>query len=92
MICSNCKAEYDKKERLGKPGLISHCSDCAEEIGDIQQYTGNMIWSHKTAPSLQINKDPTLTAMLNGKIEANTEHKSGSVVVEAETFLYKGKD
>jgi hypothetical protein len=92
MICSNCNAEYNKKERIGKPGLVTHCNECAEEEGDVQQYTGNMIWSHKTAPSIQINKDPKLTAMLNGSIEADTTHKSGSVLREAETFNYKGND
>lgn len=88
MICEKCGGEYEKKDRLGKPGLLIHCSECAEEV--VEPYTGNMIYSHKTAPSLQINKDPKLTAMLNGTIEMEqTEHKSGSVAHEAETFNYK---
>lgn len=92
MICTNCFCEYNRNERIGKPGKLTHCPECADEIGDVQVYTGNMIYSHKTAPSIQINKDPRLTAVLNGRIEGDTEYSSDAVAVEAESFVYKGKD
>lgn len=90
MICSKCSTEYEKKERMGKPGKLTHCQSCADEEGDIQYYTGNMVYSHKTAPSLQINKDPKITKFMNGG-GGDTEHKSGSIVKEAESFHYKGE-
>lgn len=91
MICSKCSSEYEKSERIGKPGKLIHCPSCAEEEQDIEKYTGNMIFSHKTAPSIQINKDPNITKFINGKIAGDTTHKSGSVVKEAESFNYKGR-
>lgn len=92
MICANCEMEYTKQERQGKPGRLTICNECANEEGDIQKYTGNMIFSHKTAATIQINKDPSLTQFINGKRQSGTEHKSGSVVVEAETFNYKNRE
>lgn len=57
--CKECGESYDDKSRIGKPGLIVHCNYCAEE--DIEKFTGVMIYTHKTGPSIQINKDPALT-------------------------------
>jgi hypothetical protein len=54
-----CDVEYDDSIRKNKPGKIIECSDCAED-GETR-YTGNVIYDHKTAASLQINKDPNLT-------------------------------
>lgn len=64
-ICQVCAAEYDVATRLGKPGKITICGDCADEMGDITQYTGNMIYGHKCASEIQINADPKLTEYLN---------------------------
>lgn len=57
--CKVCGFDYDDRSRKGKPGLIIHCNDCAEE--DETRFTGVMIYTHKTGPSIQINKDPELT-------------------------------
>ena len=90
MICIKCDIEYDKKDRLGKPGRITLCSECYLEEGDEVKYTANLIWSHKTAPSLQINKDPRVTHYLNGNSkDFDSEHEGGSVAVEAESFHNK---
>lgn len=58
-LCKVCEAEYNIKERIGKPGLSTVCEDCAEE--DVDKFTGVMIYTHKTGPSIQINKDPRVT-------------------------------
>lgn len=92
MICQNCNSEYNKTERLGKQGRVSICTECALEEGDVQRYTGNMIYSHKTAPSIQINKDPKVTQYILGQIEDSSEHKSGSLSKEADAFNYKGRE
>lgn len=60
--CQACGMEYDKKSRVGKPGLLIHCNDCAEEVED--KLTGVMIYTHKTGASIQINRDPSLTAYI----------------------------
>ena len=92
MICIKCFTEYSKNERLGKSGKLTHCPECAMEENDVEKYTGNMIYSHKTAPSIQINKDPNLTKFINGEIEGDTTHKSGSIVKEADSFNYKNRE
>lgn len=61
-ICELCEMEYDKKDRLGKPGRITVCEDCAED--DTVPYTGVMIYGHKTSCEIQINTDPKLTEYL----------------------------
>lgn len=63
-ICELCDTEYDKRSRFGKPGRVTVCNECAEEEGDIEEYTGVMIYSHKTGCSIQINTDPNLTEYL----------------------------
>lgn len=62
--CLICNIEYDKKQRFGKPGRVTVCDDCAEEEGDVQEYTGVMIYGHKAGATLQINTDPALTEYL----------------------------
>jgi hypothetical protein len=47
--CRNCNEEFDPYP--GKPGYIDQCEDCAK---DIPLLGGNMVWSHKTAPELEI--------------------------------------
>jgi len=92
MNCSKCDTEYNKKDRLGKNGKITNCEDCASEDGDIQKYTGNMIFSHKTAPSLQINKDPKVTQYILGNRDFDSVHKSGACTKEADSFNYKNRE
>ena len=60
--CSVCEAEYEVTN--GKPGPIHMCADCGEEH-EVDKYTGNMIYDHKTGASIQINSDPALTAYIN---------------------------
>ena len=60
--CELCEMEYDKQERLGKPGRVTVCEDCAEE--EVEKYTGVMIYGHKAGATLQINTDPALTEYL----------------------------
>lgn len=59
--CVKCGDEFELYS--GKPGLSTECDFCAEEVVD--KYTGNMIYDHKTGPSIQINSDPRLTAYIN---------------------------
>jgi hypothetical protein len=63
MFCSKCGDDYDKESRVGKPGKVTECELCAEEVA--VKYTGNVIFDHKTAACIQINKDPALTAYIN---------------------------
>jgi hypothetical protein len=61
-ICELCEMEYDKQDRLGKPGRVTVCEDCAED--DTVPYTGFMVYGHKAGATLQINTDPALTEYL----------------------------
>jgi hypothetical protein len=63
-ICELCETEYDKRSRLGKMGRVTICQECADEEGDVQEYTGVMIYDHKTSCEIQINKNPLLTEYL----------------------------
>ncbi len=65
--CSNCESEYDPRSRLGQPGRVTVCEDCAEEPA--VKYTGNMIYSHKTGCDLQINSNPALTKYISRATE-----------------------
>lgn len=60
-ICIHCDVEFLPFN--GKPGKVNECADCAQEV--VHRYTGNMIYDHKTGPSLQVNSDPRLTAYIN---------------------------
>lgn len=57
--CEICEMEYDDATRRGKPGKITQCKECAEE--EVEMYTGNMIYDHKTGASIQVNADPSIT-------------------------------
>ena len=61
-VCNKCGDEYDIAARRGQPGKISECEDCATEVA--VKFTGNMIYSDKTAPQLQINTNPELTSYI----------------------------
>lgn len=63
-ICEECNAEYNKKDRIGKPGKITVCEDCADEQEEVQKYTGYVVYDHKTSATLQINSNPLLTEYL----------------------------
>lgn len=60
--CSVCGIEY--KVTACKAGPIHMCNDCGEDQ-EVDKYTGNMIYDHKTGASIQINSDPRLTAYIN---------------------------
>jgi hypothetical protein len=63
--CEQCGEEYSIESRRGKPGLVTLCNHCANEItNEVIKYTGNMIYDHKTGCSIQINADPGLTAYI----------------------------
>lgn len=77
--CSSCNAEYDTQTRFKQPGKITVCSDCADE--PVVKYTGNQIFADKTAPELQINSDPKLTAWIKRDGWGNPPHlKNGGCV------------
>lgn len=67
--CETCSLDYDLNDRKNKPGKITQCNECAEENGDVEKYTANMIYSHKTGCSIQINKDSRLTDYINKTTE-----------------------
>lgn len=54
MICRVCHEVFDLKP--GKPGYANVCVPCtaAKPPREPAMVGGNMIWSHKTAPSIEI--------------------------------------
>ena len=60
-VCVKCGDEFMLYS--GKPGRANECEYCAVEVVD--KYTGNMIYDHKTGPTIQINSDPRLTQYIN---------------------------
>jgi hypothetical protein len=63
-VCVSCGADYNKAERRGKPGRAVVCNECGEDDEPATQYTGFVVYGHKTSAELQINKDPRLTEYL----------------------------
>ena len=59
-LCIHCGCDFEFYK--GKPGRKNECEDCADEV---QKYTGNMIYDHKTGASIQINSGPRLTQYIN---------------------------
>lgn len=106
-ICKTCGIEYDRTSRVGQPGRLTDCETCADEQGDVQPYTGNRIFSHKTGMSLQINKNPELTRYINAATSlrnkgsnlgnnlkassARPTRTEGDCAYTADAFSYKGK-
>ena len=104
-ICKICHEEYDDQERKGKPGKVTECQDCTEN--DIEKYSGNMIYSHKTGSSIQINKSKELTNYINNVTKlknkgSNMHHNTvasskkhnkthGECLVVCDSFSFKGK-
>lgn len=107
MICKDCGTEYDAASRRGKPGKFTVCNECAEENSEVTKYTGNMIYSHKTGCSIQINTDPRLTQYLinttklknkgsnmHDNINQCGKFKSktnGACLITADAFNYKNR-
>ncbi len=63
-ICSECGTEYNELLRLGKPGKITECPECASE--EVEKYKGFMIFSHKTAPEIEIKQGDKLIKEAKG--------------------------
>lgn len=55
----------------GKPGYVNQCVDCAD---DVPLLGGNMIWSHKTAPEIEIK------SMAAAKVFASKTRRFGAGV------------
>ena len=108
MICKDCGAEYDAASRKGKPGKFTVCNECGEEESEVTKYTGNMIYSHKTGCSIQINTDPRLTKHLinstklknkgsnmHDNINQCSKFKNktvGACLITADAFNYKNRN
>lgn len=58
-ICVVCGDEYNHQDRIGKPGRITECPECATETAT--KFTGVQLYGHKTGAAIQINTDPALT-------------------------------
>ena len=54
-----------------KPGRINECYDCGRK-SEIPRVGGNMIWSHKTAPDLEIK------SMKEAKVFAKQQKRFGA--------------
>lgn len=106
-ICLNCESEYDKRTRTRQSGRTTVCAECAEEEKDVPHYTGNVIFSHKGAASIQINTDPKLTQYINAatrlknkgsnlgenlKVSASMSVRTSGCHQTAETYNYKNRD
>jgi len=105
--CNTCGCDYNLAERRNKPGKIIDCDACADEVGDVTQYTGVPIYGHKTVGELQINADPTLTSYirnatalrnkgsnLGNNLKASSARKvrtEGACVFTVSTPDYKGR-
>lgn len=103
--CQICGTEYNELDRVGKVGKVIHCEDCAEECGEPERYTGNMIYCAKTNGSIQINSSSKLTSFINNSTKlknkganlgANLNACAQSIrktenacLVTADTFSYK---
>ena len=107
-VCNTCGIDYDITSRHGKPGRLTQCNECGEEEDDIVLYTGNMIYSHKTGCSIQINTDPRLTQYLNDTTKLKNKGSNmgdnivkcgtmknrteGACKITSDAFNYKNRD
>jgi hypothetical protein len=57
-ICQQCGGEFNPELRKGRPGKITECMNCAEEV--VSRSQGSMIYSHKTGATIEIKKDGEL--------------------------------
>ena len=63
IACSECKRPFDPTSPEHKPfGRRDQCGPCArEEEAGPPRKRGQMVWTHKTAPTIEIEGGPTLT-------------------------------
>jgi len=66
MECIHCGVEFSPKQKAEQSklegrnfGKVNECIDCASD--EPARLTGVMVYGHKTAGSIQINRDPRLT-------------------------------
>lgn len=57
-ICESCGLEYNVEERKNRPGKITECEDCSNEV--VEKMEGKMVFSHKTGATIEITKDGEL--------------------------------
>lgn len=50
-VCRDCGDEFELVVGAPKPGFVDQCPGCATEVPLLG---GNMIWSHKTAPEIEV--------------------------------------
>jgi hypothetical protein len=50
--CSDCGEKY--RLTRDKPGKIDVCGKCGLKAGEVERLGGNMVYTHKTAPALEI--------------------------------------
>ena len=63
LVCTDCAEPFDPTSAEHKPfGRADQCGPCArgEEPGP-RRKKGQMVWTHKTAPTLEIEGGPTLS-------------------------------
>lgn len=74
MTCKNCKTDFTPYP--GKPGYINQCTECAT---DVPLLGGNMIYTHKTAPELEIKP------LAKAKVFASMQERFGIGVLKCIT-------
>lgn len=57
-ICQKCGLEYNLEERKQRPGKITECEECSDEV--VEKMAGKMVFSHKTGATIEITKDGEL--------------------------------
>jgi len=63
MVCADCGEPFDPTAAQHKPfGRTDQCGPCAlGETPGPKRKRGQMVWTHKTAPTLEIEGGPTLS-------------------------------
>ena len=81
--CRDCGDEFDMFPN--KPGFINQCSDCASRMhamgDDVEKLGGNMVYSHKTAPEIEIK--PMAQALIFAKKQRRLGHGVIGCIVES---------
>jgi hypothetical protein len=53
--CRECGEDFNRREaELRKTGFIDQCNRCAEGQLDVERWGANSIYTHKTAPEIEI--------------------------------------
>lgn len=63
--CPHCDSENILKES-GPYGTKYQCKDCGHILKDVERYAGVMVWSHKTAPEIEIHASKKSAGVLLG--------------------------